>query len=96
MQCCNTGTILRNYKYQVLINLHLNHISISNLKIYLQGQVIAKRNLLQRPGVPENIKSFYFNLQGFNQYGLLHDDCLNETEIVKEAISRLSLQMQVK
>ena len=73
-----------------------NHISASNLKIILQGQVIAKRNLLKRPGVPENIKQFYFNLQGFNQYGLLHDDVLNETEIVKEAISRLPPQMQVK
>merc|ERR1711997_218814 len=58
------------------------------------GQVVAKRTLLQRPGVPENIKQFYFNLQGFNQYGLLHDDVLNETEIVKEAISRLPPQMQ--
>ena len=41
------------------------------------------------------MKKFYFNLQGFNQYGLLHDDCLNETEIVQLAISRLSPEMQV-
>ena len=71
-----------------------------NLKIYLsktnlQGQVIAKRNLLQRPGIPEGIKEFYFNLQGFNQYGLLHDDVLHETEIVTKAISRLAPQIQV-
>ena len=41
------------------------------------------------------MKKFYFNLQGFNQYGLLHDDCLHETEIVQLAISRLSPEMQV-
>merc|ERR1711981_884203 len=40
------------------------------------------------------MKKFYSNLQGFNQYGLLHDDCLNETEIVQLAISRLSPEMQ--
>ena len=61
----------------------------------MKGQVSAKRTLLQRPGVPENIKQFYFNLQGFNQYGMLHDDVLHETDIVKEAISRLPPQMQV-
>merc|ERR1711973_195744 len=60
----------------------------------LQGQVVAKRTLLQRPGVPESIKQFYFNLQGFNQYGMLHDDVLHETDIVKEAISRLPPQLQ--
>jgi len=60
----------------------------------IQGQVIAKRNLLQRPGIPEGIKEFYFNLQGFNQYGLLHDDVLHETEIVTKAISRLAPQIQ--
>ena len=51
--------------------------------------------MLERPGVPESMKKFYFNLQGFNQYGLLHDDCLHETEIVQLAISRLSPEMQV-
>ena len=61
----------------------------------LQGQVIAKRTLLERPGVPDNIKKVYFNLQGFNQYGLLHDDVLHETEIIQEAISRLPPEMQV-
>merc|ERR1712043_144764 len=60
----------------------------------LQGQVIAKRTLLERPGVPDNIKKVYFNLQGFNQYGLLHDDVLHETEIIQEAISRLPPEMQ--
>ena len=51
--------------------------------------------MLERPGFPESMKKFYFNLQGFNQYGLLHDDCLHETEIVQQAISRLSAEMQV-
>merc|ERR1712001_420519 len=60
----------------------------------LQGQVIVKRTLLERPGVPENIKKVYFNLQGFNQYGLLHDDVLHETDIVQLAISRLPPEMQ--
>jgi len=60
----------------------------------IQGQVIAKRNLLQRPGVADNVKQFYFNLQGFNQFGLLHDDCLEETDIVQLAISRLPPELQ--
>ncbi|CAD7088539.1 unnamed protein product [Hermetia illucens] len=30
-----------------------------------------------------------YNLSGFNQYGLHRDDCLYETEDVKEAIRRL-------
>jgi len=60
----------------------------------LQGQVIAKRTLLERPGVPDNIKKVYFNMQGFNQYGMLHDDVLHETDIVKEAISRLPPELQ--
>ena len=50
---------------------------------------------MERPGVPDNIKKVYFNLQGFNQYGLLHDDVLHETEIIQEAISRLPPEMQV-
>merc|ERR1712083_487589 len=40
----------------------------------LQGQITAKRTMLERTGVPESMKKFYFNLQGFNQYGLLHDE----------------------
>ena len=65
------------------------------ITFFLQGQVVAKRHLLDRPGVPEGIKEFYFNLQGFNQYGLLHDDVLKTTDIVAEAIRRLPPQMQV-
>ena len=56
----------------------------------LQGQVITKRN------ASGGFKEFYFNLMGFNQYGLLHDDILHETDVVQEAISRLPPEMQVR
>ena len=46
--------------------------------------------------IPDGIKEVYFNLTGFNQYGLLHDDVLMETDVVVEAIKRLPPQMQVK
>ena len=44
--------------------------------------------------VPDGIKERYFNLVGFNQFGLLHDDCLHETEVVQEAIARLPPELQ--
>ena len=34
-------------------------------------------------------KKWYYNLSGFNKYGLMRDDCLMETPDVVEAIKRL-------
>ncbi|KAG8222400.1 hypothetical protein J437_LFUL003021 [Ladona fulva] len=36
-----------------------------------------------------SLKKWAYNLSGFNKYGLHHDDCLDETEDVKEALRRL-------
>ncbi|XP_076327302.1 cytochrome b-c1 complex subunit 7-like isoform X2 [Tachypleus tridentatus] len=33
-------------------------------------------------------------MTGYNKLGLLHDDCLYENEVVKEAIRRLPLEVQ--
>ncbi|XP_049874904.1 cytochrome b-c1 complex subunit 7-like [Pectinophora gossypiella] len=35
------------------------------------------------------LKKWAYNLSGFNQYGLLRDDCLHETPDVKEALRRI-------
>ena len=40
------------------------------------------------------IKKWAYNLSGFNQYGLYHDDVLQETPEVKEAIRRLPANIQ--
>ncbi|XP_013776063.1 cytochrome b-c1 complex subunit 7-like [Limulus polyphemus] len=40
------------------------------------------------------LRRWAFNLTGYNKLGLLHDDCLNETEIVKEAVRRLPPDLQ--
>ncbi|XP_015510729.1 cytochrome b-c1 complex subunit 7-like isoform X1 [Neodiprion virginianus] len=37
----------------------------------------------------EGIKKWAYNLSRFNQYGLHHDDCLHETEVVAKALKRL-------
>ncbi|XP_014225488.1 cytochrome b-c1 complex subunit 7-like [Trichogramma pretiosum] len=34
-------------------------------------------------------KEFWYNKAGFNQLGLMRDDCLHETPAVKEALRRL-------
>ncbi|XP_059051182.1 cytochrome b-c1 complex subunit 7-like [Achroia grisella] len=39
--------------------------------------------------VHSSLKRWAYNLSGFNKYGLLRDDCLYETEDVKEALRRL-------
>ncbi|KAM3967516.1 ubiquinol-cytochrome C reductase complex 14kD subunit [Aphomia sociella] len=36
-----------------------------------------------------SLKRWAYNLSGFNKYGLLRDDCLHETDDVKEALRRL-------
>ncbi|CAB3240995.1 unnamed protein product [Arctia plantaginis] len=36
-----------------------------------------------------NMKRWAYKMAGFNQYGLLRDDCLYETEDVTEALRRL-------
>ncbi|CAK1540194.1 unnamed protein product [Leptosia nina] len=36
-----------------------------------------------------SLRKWCYNLAGFNKYGLLRDDCLHETEDVKEALRRL-------
>ncbi|XP_058464568.1 cytochrome b-c1 complex subunit 7-like [Malaya genurostris] len=41
------------------------------------------------PQVVSALGRWAYNLSGFNQYGLHHDDCLYENEDVKEAIRRL-------
>jgi len=40
------------------------------------------------------VKKWAFNLSGFNQYGLYHDDVLYECPEVKEAIRRLPQNLQ--
>ena len=40
------------------------------------------------------VKKWAFNLSGFNQYGLYHDDVLYENDEVKEAIRRLPQNLQ--
>ncbi len=40
------------------------------------------------------VKKWAFNLSGFNQYGLYHDDVLYESDDVKEAIRRLPQNLQ--
>ncbi|KAJ2948116.1 hypothetical protein O0L34_g9914 [Tuta absoluta] len=35
------------------------------------------------------LKKWAYNMAGFNKYGLLRDDCLHETEDVKEALRRI-------
>ena len=42
----------------------------------------------------EAVKKWAFNLSGFNQYGLYHDDVLYESDEVKEAIRRLPQNLQ--
>ncbi|XP_071441042.1 cytochrome b-c1 complex subunit 7-like [Hetaerina americana] len=39
------------------------------------------------------LRRWAYNLSGFNKYGLHHDDCLDETEDVKEALRRLPLKV---
>ncbi|KAJ6646113.1 Cytochrome b-c1 complex subunit 7 [Pseudolycoriella hygida] len=41
------------------------------------------------PLVPSALGKWAYNASGFNQLGLQHNDCLHETEDVKEAIRRL-------
>ena len=45
--------------------------------------------------VPDGLRKWAFNMSGFNQYGLYHDDALQETEDLKEAVRRLPPQLQV-
>jgi len=41
------------------------------------------------PRIHSALGKWAYNLSGFNQYGLQHNDCLYENEDVKEAIRRL-------
>jgi len=41
------------------------------------------------PRVFSNLGKWAYNLSGFNQLGLQHDDCLYEDDDVKEALRRL-------
>ncbi len=44
---------------------------------------------------PVAVRKWVFKIAGFNQYGLYHDDVLNETPEVIEAIRRLPPRLQV-
>ncbi|XP_007428939.1 cytochrome b-c1 complex subunit 7 [Python bivittatus] len=48
-----------------------------------RAPVAASGRLLER------FYKWYYNAQGFNKYGLMRDDVIHETDVVKEAIKRL-------
>ena len=44
--------------------------------------------------LPDNVKGFEFSKQGYNQYGLYHDDLyIEDEEDVQEALRRLPPQL---
>uniref|UniRef100_A0A1B6CMA0 Cytochrome b-c1 complex subunit 7 n=1 Tax=Clastoptera arizonana TaxID=38151 RepID=A0A1B6CMA0_9HEMI len=45
------------------------------------------------PGLLGTLKQWAYNTSGFCQLGLRHDDCLYQTEDVKEALRRLPSHM---
>ncbi|XP_072742904.1 cytochrome b-c1 complex subunit 7 [Anoplolepis gracilipes] len=44
--------------------------------------------------ITTNFRKWCYNLSGFNQYGLWRDDCLYESEDVKEALRRLPQEIK--
>ena len=42
----------------------------------------------QQRGIMD-VKEVYYNLRGFNQFGLYEDDVIHETDVVKKALERL-------
>ncbi|KAL6449351.1 hypothetical protein ACFW04_000749 [Cataglyphis niger] len=44
--------------------------------------------------ITTNFRKWCYNLSGFNQLGLWRDDCLYESEDVKEALKRLPQHIQ--
>lgn len=73
------------------------------MNLFLGGILSAVRNVQTSSALFENSKNkssinpFYFNMCGYNKYGLLHDDLLNfEDPDVKEAVRRLPEQMKME
>ncbi|XP_033339581.2 cytochrome b-c1 complex subunit 7 [Megalopta genalis] len=46
-------------------------------------------SLIKRIFANESLRKFAYNASGFNQYGLMRDDCLHEDADVEEALRRL-------
>ena len=46
--------------------------------------------------LPYTIRKWMYDLSGFNQYGLYHNDIFIETEEVAEALRRLPKDVQVR
>ena len=80
----------------------MNFLSItecSNMAFFSRALSLTARNLsaTQQTRTFVNnmaVKKWAFNLSGFNQYGLYHDDVLYENDEVKEAIRRLPQNLQ--
>jgi hypothetical protein len=53
-------------------------------------------HVMDNPQQGNWIKKIYFDMVGFNQYGLYHDDLLEETDLVTEALRRLPPDLQVR
>ena len=54
---------------------------------------VPKRNHNYR--LPHGVRTWMFNLSGYNQYGLYKDDLLPNSDDVEEAVRRLPPQLQV-
>jgi ubiquinol-cytochrome c reductase subunit 7 len=54
----------------------------------------SRMHVMDNPQQGNWIKKIYFDMVGFNQYGLYHDDLLEETDLVTEALRRLPPDLQ--
>ncbi|XP_014208106.1 cytochrome b-c1 complex subunit 7 [Copidosoma floridanum] len=60
-------------------------------------QFSERPNIIDQPPnklIGPNFQQWFYNKSGFNQYGLMRDDCIHETEVVKEALRRLPQHLQ--
>ena len=61
----------------------------------VQVKTIVPNRTVMKIALPYTIRKWMYDLSGFNQYGLYHNDIFIETEEVAEALRRLPKEVQV-